>query len=81
MSTPAQLGDILRQLRLDRDLTQEGLAERAKVHRNYISDLERGRRNPSIATLERILKVLNVTWVQLGEALDSPAAPRRSPDR
>lgn len=44
-------GEVLRQLRLDQDLSQEALAHACDRHRTYISLLERGKHSPSIATL------------------------------
>jgi len=51
----------LRQIRLDKRWSQEELAERAGVDRTYISDLERGLRNPSLKTLARIADALDET--------------------
>jgi transcriptional regulator with XRE-family HTH domain len=39
-------------------LSQEALAERARVDRTYVSGIERGVRNPTIATAERIAAAL-----------------------
>ncbi len=50
----------LREVRLDRNLSQETLAQKAKVSRNFIGMLERGERNITIATLEDIAKALNI---------------------
>jgi transcriptional regulator with XRE-family HTH domain len=56
-----RLGRNVRALRTAAGLSQEELAGRAGLHRTYESDIERGTRNPSIAVVERIAMVLNVT--------------------
>jgi len=48
-------------------LSQEALAHEADSNRTYISDLERGTRNPSIEVVERIARALSVT---MGSLLD-----------
>jgi len=57
----------LRQVRLDRRLSQEDLAELVGLDRTYISDLERGLRNPSLKTLARVAAALDIT---IGELCD-----------
>jgi transcriptional regulator with XRE-family HTH domain len=42
------------------NLSQEGLAYRAEVHRTYIGAVERAEKNISVDNLERIAKALNV---------------------
>jgi transcriptional regulator with XRE-family HTH domain len=54
-------GDRLRQLRLERNLSQEKLAELARLHRNYIGHLERGEKTPSLVVLLRISDALSVS--------------------
>lgn len=54
------LGVNVRKLRLAADLTQEQLAAEAGMERSYVSDLERGTRNPSVAALGRIAEALQV---------------------
>lgn len=51
MDVRLQVGLNFRRLRLERGMTQEEAAERTGVSQQYISDLERGRRNPTILTL------------------------------
>jgi len=46
-------------------ISQETLAERASLHRTYISDLERGERNPSLNTIIRIAHALEVPIASL----------------
>ena len=48
-------------------LSQEGFAHEAKIHRTYISDLERGARNPTIEVVDRLARALGV---KIGDLLD-----------
>jgi transcriptional regulator with XRE-family HTH domain len=67
------LGDVLRQFREHRGLSQEELGFGAKLHRNYVGGVERGERNPSFESLSRWLAALNITWRDFGDALDQKA--------
>lgn len=60
-----QLGNRIRQIRLEKHLTQAELAERCECNRNYISMLERGERNPSYKSLVMIAKGLEVKVQEL----------------
>lgn len=46
-------------------MTQEQLALDTEMERSYVSDLERGTRNPSVRALERLAKALDVKPHQL----------------
>src|SRR6478736_736076 len=59
------LGENVRSLRIQRDLTQQALGERAHLHRTYLADVERGGRNVSIESLSKIAKALGVTVSEL----------------
>jgi transcriptional regulator with XRE-family HTH domain len=52
-------------LRAAADLTQEELAERSGLSQQYISDLERGKRNPTIVTLYELATALGVSHMEL----------------
>lgn len=54
-------GKKLREVRLKKKLSQGDVAKTLGVHRSYISGLERGRRNPSLATIQKLAKALNVS--------------------
>jgi len=60
-------GTRLRELREDRGLSQEKLAEMADLHRNYVGQLERGRSNISLLTIVKLARSLNVKPVKLIE--------------
>ncbi len=53
-------GQAVRAQRRELGLSQEGLGERAGLHRTYISQVERGLKSPSLTTIEHIAKVLGV---------------------
>lgn len=59
------LAENMRRLRLERQLSQEALALRAGIHRNYVSGIERRQRNVGIDNVERIAKALGVTVPEL----------------
>jgi transcriptional regulator with XRE-family HTH domain len=50
----------MRRIRLEKQLTQESVAEGADLHPNYISSVERGERNISICNIARIAVALDV---------------------
>ncbi|WP_235600927.1 MULTISPECIES: helix-turn-helix domain-containing protein [unclassified Sphingobium] len=54
------LGKNVRKYRKLRGLTQEQLALDAEMERSYVSDLERGTRNPSVKAVGRLAEALNV---------------------
>ena len=56
-----KLGVRIRALRLERQLSQEALADRATIGRSYMSGIERGVRNCSVLHVMRVAKALNVT--------------------
>lgn len=55
----AETGRQIRRLRQEAELTIEELAFRAKLHPNYLGDIERGDRNPTILNLKKIAEALN----------------------
>lgn len=71
-----RLGATLRSLRRQQGLTQEEVAERAGFTSKYISEIERGHRNPPIDTLARIaVEGVGCSLAQLIAPLVSPAKP------
>ena len=55
-----KLGDKLRLFRLNKNISQEKLAEITNLDRTYISSLERGQRNPSFLILKKLAECLDV---------------------
>lgn len=60
MTVNVQLGMRIRYLRTKRKMSQEDLALESNVTKNYLSDVECGRRNPSVKILSRLAKGLHV---------------------
>lgn len=59
---PVLFGRRVREVRAERGLSQEALADLAGLHRTYVGGIERGERNPNV---ERIAKALRVTAAHL----------------
>lgn len=65
-----RFGFAIRTLREARELTQEELAERSRIHRTYLSDIERGSRNVALINIERLAKSLSVSLEELFKRVD-----------
>ena len=61
MEIRQRLGSNVKRLRRSMGLSQEEFAHRADVHRTYVSDIELGKRNPTIEIVEQFAKALEVT--------------------
>ena len=62
MNIKLKVGQRIKQLRKELELSQEALALKAEVDRTYVTDVENGRRNVSMEILERLIKALNVSF-------------------
>ncbi|GFZ87047.1 transcriptional regulator [Paenibacillus marchantiophytorum] len=65
-----KLGERLRYIRKEQNLSQEQLGELAGLHTNYIGQVERGEKNVTIESLEKIAAGLNVSMEQLFRYID-----------
>ena len=70
MDIRIRFGKAVRYRRNELEISQEELAERADLHRTYISDLERGRRNVSLENIEKLAKALNLSISELIQRVD-----------
>lgn len=60
-----RLARNLRRLREQKGWSQEKFAFEANIHRTYVSDIERGARNPTIVVVEKLAVSLGVTAAEL----------------
>ncbi len=65
------LGTALKKRRLNLGLSQEELANRAGLHRTYITDVERGSRNPSLETIQKLARALEVPLSEVFHQIES----------
>jgi len=68
------LGRNVRRFRVERGLSQEEVAHEAGMKRSYLSDLERGTRNPSVRALGRVADALGVPPEKLLEDVGPSSA-------
>lgn len=73
MNVVQLLGRNVRHYRKLKGLTQEQLAHEAGMERSYVSDLERGGRNPSVRALARLADALKIEPPQLLESTNLAA--------
>jgi transcriptional regulator with XRE-family HTH domain len=87
MRAQALVARNLRRLRVERNLSQEALAADAGIDRTYVSRLERGLENPTVALLEQLSDALGATIVDFfvvpapGEPPPKPLRGGRRPKR
>lgn len=65
MQSSKKLGENLRKFRLKINLSQGDLAKILAVDRAYISNIENGRMNPTLSTLEKIAGALRISSSEL----------------
>jgi transcriptional regulator with XRE-family HTH domain len=71
------LGDEIRKARLAAKLTQEQLAFKAEISRNYVSLLELNQKSPTVDVLLRIAKALGIrAWTLIRAIEEKPSRPR-----
>ena len=71
MTIEKQLGMRIRYLRNQKKWSQEDLALEANINKNYISDLERGMRNPTLKIIEKIAIALEISLEELMKGIES----------
>lgn len=59
------VGEKLKAVRKAKGFTQEQIAERAEISDSYVSDVERGQRNISLETLEKLIRALDISPEEL----------------
>ena len=67
------VGGRIRTYRLKKGFSQEYLAEKADLHPTYIGQIESGKKNASIVTLEKLLCALGVTFSEFFEGMETKA--------
>lgn len=60
-----KLGENLRRIRSKAGISQSDVAKSLGVSRGFVSDIENGKRNPTLATIARIAKAINVETEEL----------------
>lgn len=72
------VGQRIRNYRIRLELSQEKLAELSGVHPTYIGQLERGEKNATLESIEKIAKALNVPLSKLFEKLEDSSEGSRN---
>lgn len=72
------VGENIRRIRKEKGLTQEAFAVKSGFTQQYLSDLERGRRNPTVVTLYELARALGVDHVELVQHTHSERPAKRS---
>jgi transcriptional regulator with XRE-family HTH domain len=69
-SLQRRFGEVVRKFRQAIGISQEELADRAGLHRTYISLLERGLRTPSLTVIAQLATALETTSAELVAAAE-----------
>jgi transcriptional regulator with XRE-family HTH domain len=71
-------GTAVRTTRKANSLTQQELADRASLHRTYIADIERGRRNVSLVNITALARALGISASKLLSGIEAEAPAEMS---
>jgi transcriptional regulator with XRE-family HTH domain len=77
--TPIEVlfGEVLREARQEKGLSQEALADSASLHRTYVGQVERGLKSPTLGAMKRLAEALGVELQALISAAERATAQRR----
>lgn len=60
-----KLGENLKRIRTDKGISQSDIAKSLGVSRGFVSNIENGKRNPTLATISRLAKAISVPTEEL----------------
>lgn len=72
-----EVGARIRELRTSLDISQEELAARADLHRNYVGSIERGEREVGLNSMARLAGALGLSLADFFAPFRQPIRPRR----
>ena len=67
-----RFGEAVRRRRTQLGISQEELADRAELHRTYVSDIERGNRNLSLENIAKLALALELSLPELMQEVEKP---------
>jgi len=67
-------GKAIRQIRLEKHISQEELADMCGLHRTYLSDVELGKRNISLENIEKLANSLGLSVAELFQVVESKSS-------
>lgn len=80
-----RFGELVRHLRKDQGFSQEEFAFRVGVHRTYMGDIERGEKNVTLVTADKLAKALGLTLsvllLKMEQDIDGSRSSRPLPQR
>jgi transcriptional regulator with XRE-family HTH domain len=76
----ARFGSVVRSQRQSAGLSQEELAHRSGLHRTYVTDVERGARNPSLNSIRKLSDALGVSLSALFSLVEGVERKDRAPE-
>ena len=65
-----RFGELVRKLRSEQGFSQEGFAYRVGLHRTYVGQIERGEKNVTILTANKLAKALGITLTSMFAELE-----------
>jgi transcriptional regulator with XRE-family HTH domain len=74
----ASLGAAIKNLRTAAGISQEELADRASIHRTYVSQLERGLKSPTIQMIFQLANALKTTPSEILRTVEKDVGARAS---
>lgn len=74
MNIQERIGDRIIALRQSKNLSQQKFALEADIERTYLNHIEKGRKNISVKTLEKIITALDISFAEFFDSKKFPAA-------